>query len=195
MDIEQLKKFMKNKIESDNLSKKVRDRIKEVQWEKQDAREGFTESFKPLIESQEKVSEEINKQKQETLEQLKANQESMNKNQLALTSGIKQLALAYGAEGEDKGEDEDEDEFKDAKEKLDEYKNPKIINYDIQKNFTEEEIQNLVKMSYKKPMDILNLNNEDLEEILLDTKNQIQSFNGQIASLSKNKEKIKKKYL
>ena len=193
MDIEQLKKFMKNKIESDNLSKKVRDRIKEVQWEKQDAREGFTESFKPLIESQEKVSEEINKQKQETLEQLKANQESMNKNQLALTSGIKQLALAYGAEGEDKGEDEDEDEFKDAKEKLDEYKNPKIINYDIQKNFTEEEIQNLVKMSYKKPMDILNLNNEDLEEILLDTKNQIQSFNGQIASLSKNKEKNKEK--
>ena len=54
MDIEELKKFAKNKIEADDLTKQVRQQIKETIWEKQNQREGFTETFKPLISQFEK---------------------------------------------------------------------------------------------------------------------------------------------
>ena len=47
MDIPEIKTWAKNKIESDDLSKQVRRRIKETTWEKQNQREGFRESFKP----------------------------------------------------------------------------------------------------------------------------------------------------
>ena len=49
MDIEEFKKFAKNKIEADDLAKQVRRRIKETTWDKQNKREGFSETFKPLI--------------------------------------------------------------------------------------------------------------------------------------------------
>ena len=55
MDIEEVKKFAKNKIEADALTQQVRDVIKITKWEKQDAREGFKETFKPLIKSQESI--------------------------------------------------------------------------------------------------------------------------------------------
>ena len=54
MDIQEIKNFAKNKIESDDLAKQVRRRIKETAWEKQNQREGFRESFKPLISQFEK---------------------------------------------------------------------------------------------------------------------------------------------
>ena len=54
MDIEELKKYSKNKIEADNLIKQVRQRIKETIWDKQNKREGFSETFKPLISQFEK---------------------------------------------------------------------------------------------------------------------------------------------
>ena len=195
MDIEQLKKFMNNKIESDNLSKKVRDKIKEIQWEKQDAREGFTESFKPLIESQEKVSEEINKQKKETLDQLKANQEAMNKNQLALTSGIKRLALAQAYEKEfgkkigdkindDEDDDDDDDKFQDAKEKLDEG-TKKVFDINLNKNFDEDELKFLDKISLPRPNEIFNFPVEIIEEKIEETINIIKRLNGKRVSKKK----------
>ena len=52
MDIEEYKKLARNKIEADSLTKQVRDVIKITKWQKQDAREGFKEAFKPLIKSQ-----------------------------------------------------------------------------------------------------------------------------------------------
>ena len=38
MDINEIKTWVKNKIESDNLAKQVRRRIKETTWEKQNER-------------------------------------------------------------------------------------------------------------------------------------------------------------
>ena len=49
MDIQEIIKYSKNKIEADDLAKQVRRRIKETAWEKQNRREGFSETFKPLI--------------------------------------------------------------------------------------------------------------------------------------------------
>ena len=55
MDIEEAKAFARNKIETDELTQQVRDIIKITKWQKQDMREGFKETFKPLIKSQDSI--------------------------------------------------------------------------------------------------------------------------------------------
>ena len=55
MDIEEAKKFARDKIEADSLTQQVRDVIKITKWQKQDMREGFKETFKPLIKSQDSI--------------------------------------------------------------------------------------------------------------------------------------------
>ena len=98
MDIQEAKKFAKNKIEADALTKQVRDIIKITKWEKQDAREGFKETFKPLIKSQDSIKKSIDEQQNATIAQLQANQlaltQGLNQNRLALTEGINQNRLA-----------------------------------------------------------------------------------------------------
>ena len=54
MDIEEAKNFARNKIEADALIRRVRDVIK-TKWQKQDMWEGFKETFKPLIKSQDSI--------------------------------------------------------------------------------------------------------------------------------------------
>ena len=72
---------MRNKIEADEAAREVRSHIKTYIHEKQNVREGFTETFKPLIETSEKVKESIDTQQNKLIEQLQ-------KNQLALTAGF-----------------------------------------------------------------------------------------------------------
>ena len=55
MDIEEIKKLAREKIKAEALSKQVRNRMKTTIWEKQNLREGFTETFEPLNESQDNV--------------------------------------------------------------------------------------------------------------------------------------------
>ena len=83
MDIEEAKKFVRNKIEAETLTQQVRDIIKKTKWQKQDMREGFKETFKPLIESQDMIKKSIDDQQNATIAQLQANQ-------LALTQGLNQ---------------------------------------------------------------------------------------------------------
>ena len=94
MDIEEYKKLARNKLEADALTKQVRDVIKITKWQKQDMREGFKETFKPLIKSQDSIKKSIDEQQNATIAQLK-------KNQLALTQGLNQNRLAI-TEGFDK---------------------------------------------------------------------------------------------
>ena len=84
MDIEEYKKLARNKIEADALTRQVRDVIKITKWQKQNMREGFKETFKPLIESQDSVKNSIDEQQNATIAQLK-------KNQLALTQAFEQF--------------------------------------------------------------------------------------------------------
>ena len=84
MDIEEYKKLARNKIEADALTQQVRDVIKITKWQKQDMREGFKETFKPLIKSQDSIKKSIDEQQNATIAQLK-------KNQLALTQGFEQF--------------------------------------------------------------------------------------------------------
>ena len=56
MDIEEVKRFAINKIKADALVREVRDVIKTTKWQKQDMRrEGFKETFKPLVKSQDSI--------------------------------------------------------------------------------------------------------------------------------------------
>ena len=85
MDIQEIKNFAKNKIESDDLVKQVRRRVKETAWEKQNQREGFRESFKPLISQLEKPEDPQTKNIFTQIQELLKNQrvfteEAINKN-------------------------------------------------------------------------------------------------------------------
>ena len=84
MDIKQTKKLFKDKSESEFVTKQVRDRIKKTTWQKQNMREGFTETFDPLIQSQDKVKKTIDKQQDSLIKQLKENQQ-------AITTGLDRL--------------------------------------------------------------------------------------------------------
>ena len=71
MDIEEYKKLARNKLEADALTKQVRDIVKITKWEKQDALEGFKETFKPLIKSQDSIKKSIDEQQDATIAHLK----------------------------------------------------------------------------------------------------------------------------
>ena len=95
MDIEEYKKLAKNKLEADALTKQVRDVIKTTKWQKQDMREGFKETFKPLIKSQDSIKKSIDEQQNATIAQLKANQlaltKGLNQNRMAITEGFDKM--------------------------------------------------------------------------------------------------------
>ena len=95
MDIEEYKRLARKKLEADALTKQVRDVIKITKWQKQDAREGFKETFKPLIESQDSVKKSIDKQQDSLIKQLQANQlaltQGLNQNRMAITEGFDKL--------------------------------------------------------------------------------------------------------
>ena len=191
MDIEEYKKFVKNKIDSENLTKKVRNIIKEVQWQKQDMREGFTESFKPLIESQENVKKSIDEQQNSTIKQLQNNQlaitQGLDQNRLAITQGLDQnrLAITQGLENlnEEKFEDAQE-EIKKEEKKKEEIKNEeKKIGFDFDLSFFNNNLQNensisiLKKYGYDSlPLDFLPKKNDVILKIIDDVyslKNQL----------------------
>ena len=95
MDIEEYKKLARNKLEADALTKQVRDVIKLTKWQEQDAREGFKETFKPLIKSQDSIKKSIDKQQDSLIKQLQANQlaltQGLNQNRLAITEGCDKM--------------------------------------------------------------------------------------------------------
>ena len=95
MDIEELKKYSKNKIEADDLIKQVRQQIKETIWDKQNKREGFSETFRPLISQFEKPEDPKKKniftQNQEMLRNQLALTEGLEENKKAITHGFSQF--------------------------------------------------------------------------------------------------------
>ena len=214
MDIEEYKKFVKDKIESENLTKKVRNIIKEVQWQKQDMREGFTETFKPLIDSQDSVKKSIDEQQNKTLKQLQANQ-------LALTQGLDQNKLAIN-EGFDKlneikrwdlkqlpGFDAIEDPPKKDEDDLpstSEEGSKKIVKFtsdDIDRYLTNKEAQDILKVNeyHKLPseylkedlskidkvIDDINIDLEELNKKLKNTADFLRDKNGYILAQAKRK--------
>ena len=95
MNLEETKKIIENKIEAEGLTKNVRSQIKTYIDQKQNVREGFKETFQPLIESQDKVKASIDKEQNVLIKQLQENQlaltEGLDKNRLAITQGFDKM--------------------------------------------------------------------------------------------------------
>ena len=90
MNLEETKKIIQNKIEAEALTCNVRSQIKTYIDQKQNLREGFKETFQPLIASQDAVKTSIDNQQNAMIKQLQENQlaltEGLDKNRLAITS-------------------------------------------------------------------------------------------------------------
>ena len=163
MDIEEAKKFARNKIEADDLLLQVRNVIKTTKWQKQDMREGFKETFKPLIKSQDSIKKSIDEQQNATIAQLKANQlaltQGLNQNRMAITEGFDKLdevkkwdlAQLPGFEAiEEPKEDEEDEEDEEAKEVLPSTseEGPKIAKFtpeDLDRYLMSKETQDILK--------------------------------------------------
>ena len=95
MDLEEIKKIIQSKIEAESLTKQVRNEIKSYIHKKQNMKEGFNETFKPFIKSQDKVKESLDKKQNALIEQLQKNQlaltEGLDKNRLAITQGFDKM--------------------------------------------------------------------------------------------------------
>ena len=127
MDIEETKKIIQNKIQADEAAREVRSKIKTYIHEKQNVREGFTETFKPLIETSEKVKETIDTQQNKLIKQLQENQLALTAgfegNRLAITSGFDKMGIQpfqdfTAIEEPEKDEEEEEEEDEEDPQQL-----------------------------------------------------------------------------
>ena len=194
MDINEVKKFIQNKIASDNLTQKVRDTIKIKKWEKQDLKEGFKESLKPLIKAQNNISDTIKKENDETIEQLEKNQLALTRgllaNRLALEQGLQAMKVIMPAE----------EEFEDAQPVTPEPgpstaepppkpspKSGPLIN--LETEMDEYGINLLEEYGFVRPRDFLQTEPDTLNEILKNTTKSIRSLNGEINGYKNRKNK------
>ena len=210
MDIEEIKKYTQNKIEADDLIKQVRQRIKETTWEKQNLREGFTETFRPLISQFEEPEyienpEGAEKPKIPKKKNIFTQNQEMLQNQLALTEGLKanQKAITDGLSKVNR--------LIEAKDKIDQLENfdnmqelpvnaldydsqqvtPEeniIHQYDIEQNFNEGEIKTLKDdYDYPRPNDFFNFDREVLETIRNDVNSDKTNFGNKKGGLKRTK--------
>ena len=189
MDIEEMKKYSQNKIEADNLIKQVRQKIKETTWEKQNLREGFTETFKPLISQFEDPGEDSKKQNIFTQNQ------KMLRNQLALTKGLEanQKAITDRFSQFERFLDMQELPQIENKDEIDPDLNPvrqkEILKYNLEKNLDEEDKQVLVSLDYPQPNELLDKDPNEINEIYKMVKNDVKEMGYQIGALKRTKNK------
>ena len=176
MDIEEYKKLAKNKLEADALTKQVRDVIKLTKWQKQDAREGFKETFKPLIKSQDSIKKSIDDQQNATIAQLK-------KNQLALTQGLNQNRMAI-TEGFDKMDEVKKWDLAqlpgfEAIEEPKEDEGPKIAKFkaeDLDRYLMSKQAQDILKANeyHKLPSDYFYKNVSTIDKVIDDVNDDLE---------------------
>ena len=195
MDIEEIKKYSKNKIEADNLIKQVRQQIKETTWEKQNLREGFTETFKPLISQFEDPGKDSKKQNIFTQNQ------KMMQNQLALTEGLKanQKAITDKFSQFERLADMQELPQVENKDELEPDLNPirqkEILKYNLEKNLDEVDKQNLDLLGYPLPNELLNKDSDEINEIYNMVKNDVKIMGNHIGALKRTKNKTEEQEL
>ena len=179
MDIEEAKNFARDKIAADDMLMQVRNVIKETKWQKQDMREGFKETFKPLIKSQDIIKKSIDEQQNATIEQLKKNQlaltQGLNQNRLAITEGFDKLdevkkwdlAQLPGFEAIEESK-EDDGVLPSTSEE-----GPKIAKFtpeDLDRNLMTKETQDILKVNeyYKLPSEYFEEDVSTIEKVIED---------------------------
>ena len=191
MDIEEMKKYSQNKIEADNLIKQVRQKIKETIWEKQNLREGFTETFKPLISQFEKPddpkAQNIFTQNQKMLQNQLALTEGIRANQKAITDGFNQFERL--ADMQELPQVENENEIDPD---LNPVRQKEILKYNLEKNLDEEDKQILDLLNYPQPNELLDKDPNEINEIYKIVKNDVKVMGNQIGALKRTKNKSAK---
>ena len=207
MNINEIKTWINNEIESDALVKQVRRKIKETAWEKQNQREGFRESFKPLISQFEKPKEEDKTENPFTQNQ------KLIQNQLAITEGLRanQKAITDGLEKINETNERLADMGEVARFEAIDAPEPttptvptaKFTKEDLDRYLMSEESQDILKINdyYKLPSEYFKENvstidkviaevNEDLEELTKAIKNTaefVRDANGYVIAQPKSK--------
>ena len=183
-----MKKYSQNKIEADNLIKQVRQKIKETIWEKQNLREGFTETFKPLISQFEKPEDPKQKniftQNQEMLQNQLALTEGIRANQKAITDGFNQFERL--ADMKELPQVENENEIDPD---LNPVRQKEILKYNLEKNLDEEDKQVLDLLDYPQPNELLDKDPNEINEIYKIVKNDVKEMGYQIGALKRTKNK------
>ena len=188
MDIEEIKKYSKNKIESDDLTKQARQRIKETAWEKQNQREGFTETFKPLISQFEKPEDP------KTKNIFTQNQE-MLRNQLALTEGLRdnQRAITQGFSQFERLADMKELPQEENKDEIDPDLNPvrqkQILKYNLEKSLNVEDKEILNRPDYPQPNKLLDSDPDEIKEVYEIVDNDTREMGNKVGALKRTKNK------
>ena len=187
MDIEEIKKYSKNKIEAGELIKQVRQRIKETIWDKQNKREGFSETFKPLISQFEKPedpkTQNIFTQNQEMLRNQLALTEGLKENQKAITQGFSQFERLADMKELPQIEEDNQEQSGTNQTK----KTP--ITYNLEKNFEKNELDYLRNFNYPRPNNFVDVNPRTLEEIYEQVNNDKTVTGNLIGALKRTKNK------
>ena len=187
MDIEEIKKYAKNKIEAGELTKQVRQRIKETAWDKQNKREGFSETFKPLISQFEKPEDPKRKniftQNQEMLRNQLALTEGLRDNQRAITQGFNQFERLADMQELPQIEEDNQEQSGTNQTK----KTP--ITYNLEKNFEKNELDYLSNFNYPRPNNFVDVNPRTLEEIYEQVNNDKTITGNLIGALKRTKNK------
>ena len=192
MEIEEIKKFAKNKIEADDLTKQVRQRIKETIWEKQNQREGFTETFKPLISQFEKPEDPKTKniftQNQEMLRNQLALTEGLRDNQKAITQGFSQFERL--ADMKELPQEEDKDEIDPD---LNPVRQKQILKYNLEKELTDKDKEILDRLDYPHPNKLLDSDPDEIKIIYEMVNNDTREMGNKVGALKRiNKSEGKK---
>ena len=183
-----MKKYSQNKIEADNLTRQVRQKIKETTWEKQNLREGFTETFKPLISQFEKPGDP-------KAQNIFTQNQKMLQNQLALTEGLKanQKAITDGFSQFERLVDMQELPQVENKDEIDPDLNPvrqkEILKYNLEKKFDKEDKEILDLLDYPQPNELLEKDPNEINEIYKIVKNDVKEIGYQIGALKRTKNK------
>ena len=190
-----MKKYSEDMLKADQSLKKVRQQIKEYAWEKQNQREGFTETFKPLISQfedpgKDSKTQNIFSQNQKMLQNQLALTEGIRANQKAITDGFSQferLADMQELPGVDAIENGENDKDDQARAPLPKEDKTSIVNLDLEKNFDANDIFTLGEFGYKRPNEFYDSNNQDLEKDLGDLNSDIKTLTGQINGRKRSK--------
>ena len=186
-----MKKYSQNKIEADNLIKQVRKKIKETTWEKQNLREGFSETFKPLISQFEDPGEDSKKQNiftqnQKMLQNQLALTKGLEANQKAITDRFSQFERFLDMQELPQIENENENEIDPD---LNPVRQKEILKYNLEKNLDEEDKQFLDLLNYPQPNELLDKDPNEINEIYKIVKNDVKVIGYQIGALKRTKNK------
>ena len=185
MNLEETKKIIRNKIQAEDLTKDVRSQIKTYIDQKQDLREGFKETFQPLIASQDAVKTSIDSQQNKLINQLEENQlaltEGLDKNRLAITRGFDKMEEIRrsdmqelpGIEAIEQGEDE-EKETEEPKYLIS-FNDLKLLYGGVESDFTPEDetLESVSKEQVDRVKSKNRLNEDKYELKLIDPENRI----------------------